>query len=186
MARWVSRIASPPLLAAGGSVMTAAQVSDASAWAWALFSISSCILLPSLFIVWLMRRGQVTDFDVYVREQRHLPYLVSLGCTSLSLLVMALWRAPHLFIILTGGVVGQSVLMFLVNLRWKISVHASGTACFAILTWQLFGLPWATLLLAVPLVAWSRVRLGRHTAAQVIAGSALGGGLLYAIFRIWA
>jgi membrane-associated phospholipid phosphatase len=186
VARWVSRAASPPILAAGGTVMTAAQISEGAAWLWATFTIALSILVPSLFIVMLMKRGKITDFDVYLREQRYLPYLISVSCSSLSWLVLTLARAPHIFIIVTGAAAGQSILMFLVNLKWKISVHASGTACFAVLIWQLFGLPGAGFLLAIPLVAWSRVRLGRHTVGQVIAGSTLGAVLLFTIFKIWA
>ncbi|HMN58774.1 MAG TPA: hypothetical protein PJ988_00330 [Anaerolinea sp.] len=185
VARWISRVSSPPLLAAGGTVMTAAQITGSSAWFWAFFSISFSILVPSLFVAWLLRRGKITDFDVFVREQRFWPYMVGISCSALSWLVMALAQAPHIFILISGATAGQSLLMFLINQRWKISVHTSGTACFAILTWQLFGPAGATVLLAIPLVAWSRVRLGRHTTGQVIAGAALGAGLLYTVFRLF-
>lgn len=185
VARWISRVSSPPLLAAGGTVMTAAQITGSAAWFWAFFSISFSILVPSLFVAWLLRRGKITDFDVFVREQRFWPYMVGISCSALSWLVMALAQAPHIFILISGATAGQSLLMFLINQRWKISVHTSGTACFAILTWQLFGPAGATVLLAIPLVAWSRVRLGRHTTGQVIAGAALGAGLLYTVFRLF-
>jgi membrane-associated phospholipid phosphatase len=33
------------------------------------------------------------------------------------------------------------------------------------------------LLLSIPLVAWSRVKLRRHTAPQTLAGILLGGGI---------
>ncbi len=186
MARWISRVSSPPLLAVGGTLMTAVTITGAVAWFWAVFSISFSILVPSLFVIWLLRRGKITDFDVYVREQRFWPYMVGISCSALSWIVMAVAQAPHIFIIISGAAAGQSLLMFLVNLRWKISVHTSGTACFAVLIWQLLGPAGATVLLAVPLVAWSRVRLGRHTVGQVTAGAALGAGLLYTIFRLFA
>ncbi len=186
VARWISHVASPPLLAAGSSVMTATYMTGNAAWLWALFSIGFSILLPSVCIVFMMRRGKVTDFDIFVREQRFWPYLIGISCTLVTWLVMLLASAPHLFLVLTGAVAGQSIVLFLVNLRWKISVHATGTACFAILSWQLLGSWGATFLLAIPLVAWSRVLLGRHTTGQVVAGSALGAALLFAVMKIFA
>lgn len=186
VARWVSHIASPPLLAAGSTVMTAAQLTGNAAWLWALFSIGFTILLPTLCIVWMMRNGKVTDFDIYVREQRFWPYLIGIACALVTWLVMFMAGAPNLFLVITGAVAGQSIMLFLVNLRWKISVHATGTACFAVLSWQLFGLWGATLFLAIPLVAWSRVLLGRHTTGQVIAGASLGAALLFAALKLWA
>lgn len=185
VARWISRFTSPPLLAATGSMLTAIRVSESGAWLWALFSISFTIFVPAAFILVLRKRGKVTDFDVFVREQRFWPYMVSVSCALIAWLVMALAHAPGLFILISAAAAIQAIVMFLVNLKWKISVHASGTACFAVLSWQLFGLPGASLLLAIPLVAWSRVRLGRHTTGQVIAGSALGATLLYTMMKIW-
>ncbi|MBI4927138.1 MAG: phosphatase PAP2 family protein [Anaerolineae bacterium] len=185
VARWISRFTSPPLLAATGSMLTAIRVSESGAWLWALFSISFTIIVPAAFILVLRKRGKVTDFDVFVREQRFWPYMVSVSCALIAWLVMALAHAQGLFILISAAAAIQAIVMFLVNLKWKISVHASGTACFAVLSWQLFGLPGASLLLAIPLVAWSRVRLGRHTTGQVIAGSALGATLLYTMMKIW-
>jgi membrane-associated phospholipid phosphatase len=186
VAKWISRVTSPPILAVGGTVMTAAQITGAVAWLWAVFSIFFSIIIPSLFVLWLLRRGKVTDFDVYVRKQRFWPYVVGISCSAVAWIVMAVGQAPHFFIIVSGAAATQGLVMFLINQRWKISVHTSGTACFAILTWQLFGPAGATVLLAIPIVAWSRVRLGRHTVGQVTAGAALGAGLIYAVFLIFA
>jgi membrane-associated phospholipid phosphatase len=59
-----------------------------------------------------------------------------------------------------------------VSVRWKISVHGAlagaGLARLGACGGALW--PWALL----PLLGWSRVRLGRHTVAQVIAGAAWG------------
>jgi hypothetical protein len=69
-----------------------------------------------------------------------------------------------------------------VTLWWKLSVHtaaASGTVAILAVT---FG---PTLTLTVPtvaLVAWARVRLGDHTAAQTLAAAALGGLVTTTVF----
>jgi membrane-associated phospholipid phosphatase len=84
-----------------------------------------------------------------------------------------LGRAPVQMIVVAGGLWLQMVLIFGITLRWKISVHSAAAAGIATLAWSLAGtvLP---LVIGVPVIAWARVRLRRHTIAQTIAGSVLG------------
>ena len=185
VARWVSRLASPPLLAVICAALTAARSATYGAWGWAGFLVGFTILLPTLFIVWLLRHGKITDFDVYVRKQRFWPYVVSLSCGALTWIVMSVGGAPQMFLVLSGAAVGQGLTLFLINTRWKISAHAAGTASFAVLSWQLLGSGGLPLLLIIPLVAWSRLRLHRHTFGQVVAGSALGAGFIFGALSLW-
>lgn len=185
VARWVSNIASPPVLAVFGANLTALDIATRAAWAWAWFLVGLTILIPTLFIAWMVKKGKLTDFDVYVREQRTLPYLVSLGCAVVSCTVMMIARAPSLLILLNSAALVQGTTMYLVNRRWKISAHAAGSAGFAVLIWQILGPFSSPILLVIPLVAWSRVVLRRHTLGQVIAGAALGAGIFFGVLQIW-
>lgn len=185
MARWVSRIASPPLLAVTGVLVAAAEVTGLAAWWWAAFILVVSVGVPSGYVFYLVKRGRVTDFDVFVRSQRFWPYVVSLICGGLSWLVLAVGHAPRLLILLSGASVSQGLLMFLINTRWKISAHAASTAGMAVIIWQILGAPAAPVLFVIPLVAWSRVRLGRHTLMQVIAGSALGAAVFLTAILLW-
>ena len=185
VARWISRIASPPFMAVGGAILSAYEIANRTAWFWVIYIIVFNIMVPSAYILWLKKKGKVTDFDVYLREQRFWPYVVSLSCGGISWLAMAVLHAPRLLIILSGATVGQGLLMFLINLRWKISAHAAGTAGVAVLIWQILGAAGSPVLLIIPLVGWSRVRLGRHTLGQVIAGSAIGATIYFLALAIW-
>lgn len=185
VARWVSRLASPPLLAVICTALTAARSATSGAWGWAGFLVGFTILVPTLFIVWLLRQGKITDFDVYVRKQRFWPYVISLSCGALTWVVMSVGGAPQMFLVLSGAAVGQGLTLFLINTRWKISAHAAGTASFAVLSWQLLGSGGLPLLLIIPLVAWSRLRLHRHTFGQVVAGSALGAAFIFGALHLW-
>jgi membrane-associated phospholipid phosphatase len=189
-ARWVSRIASPPLLAISSTMITAAQInasqtSGISAWWWASLIVLLTILTPSGYVFYLLKKGKVTDFDVYLRAQRFWPYIISILCAATSWLVLAVAHAPRLLVVLSGASVGQGVMMFLINQRWKISAHAAGTASAAIIIWQIFGAAGSPALLIIPLVGWSRVRLGRHSLLQVIAGALLGGGVFLGALMLW-
>jgi membrane-associated phospholipid phosphatase len=185
MARWVSRVASPPLLAVTGVLVAAVEATGVAAWWWAAFLLTLSVGVPSGFVFYLVKRGKVTDFDVFVRSQRFWPYILSLVCGGLSWLVLAMGHAPRLMIVLSGASVSQGLLMFLINTRWKISAHAASTAGIAVIIWQILGTPAAPVLLVIPLVAWSRVRLGRHTLLQVVAGAALGAAVFLTALVFW-
>jgi len=189
-ARMISRIASPPLLAIAGVYLTAAGIivrdsSTYGAWLWATLIVVFSVFIPSCYVLSLVKRGKVTDFDVYLRGQRFWPYIVSLICGSISWLLLAIGHAPRLLIILAGASVCQGLIMFMINHRWKISAHAAGSASLAVMTWYLFGSSGTPILLIIPLVGWSRVRLGRHSLLQVIAGSILGAVIFIAALSIW-
>ena len=177
IARWVSRAGSPPLLAIAGTLISARAVALLSAWYWAGFAILTSIGFPLLYILWLLRRGKISDFDIYYRSQRLKPYFFVMACCGLSLLVMQISLAPHLLRIMTAASLTQTLLMSVINLRWKISAHAAAMAGFAVLCFYLGGMLAGLLLLGIPLMIWSRVILHRHTLGQTIAGSLLGAGI---------
>ena len=62
----------------------------------------------------------------------------------------------------------------MVTLWWKISVHAAIAAGAATVLPLVFGPALLTVGPLVTLIAWSRVQVGDHTPAQVLAGIALG------------
>jgi len=174
LAKAVSAIASPPILGTGGTILVAEWLDSTRGWMWAGFNILLVVLLPVGYILWLLRSRQVTDFDVYIREQRLRPYFFTLTCDGTSWLIGIIAHAPHLFLVLTGASFIQMLVMGIINLHWKISAHAATAASFSVMTSLLFGLWSLPVLLAIPLVAWSRVRLHRHTFAQTLGGAALG------------
>lgn len=185
VARWISRVSSPPLAAIGGAIFSASEITGSNAWHWVLFIVCFNVLLPSGYILWLKRHGKVTDFDVFLREQRFWPYIFSISCGAISWLAMAFFHAPRLLTILSGATVGQGLVMFLINQRWKISAHSAGIAGISVLIWQLLGAAGSPVLLIIPIVGWSRVRLGRHTPGQVIMGALLGGCVFLCALAIW-
>lgn len=143
-------------------------------WRWAAFYVVLVVLVPCLYILWLVRRGEVTDFHIPRREQRMRPFLVTAVCAFVAWLTLLVGHAPRLFVLLAAAGWMKIGLMWLVTLRWKISVHAVAAAALAVLAWSLLGPVALPLAAGVPLVAWSRVRLKRHDVWQTVAGAALG------------
>jgi membrane-associated phospholipid phosphatase len=58
-------------------------------------------------------------------------------------------------------------------------MHSAGMSAFAMFASRIYGEPALPLVLAIPLMAWARVHLRRHTVAQTIAGAALGSAIIW-------
>ena len=174
LARYVSQIASPPLLAALSAAMIGWSLNTRFAWSLVSFEIGFAILLPVLFISWLLRRGKISDFDVYLRRQRFWPYLFTVFCSLATLGLFWVLNAPSLLLALAAAALAQIVAMFAINFFWKISAHAAGAAGFATLLFYIVGAAAFPVFLLIPLMIWSRLRLRRHTLGQTLAGALLG------------
>lgn len=179
----ISQVGSPPVFASAAVTVTASVLSSPQAWMWAAVYVFLAILPPLLYLVWLVRRGRVTDLDVQLREQRRGPLIFSIACAGLAWLVLALGAAPRLMIVLAGALWLQMALIYGITLRWKISVHSAAAAGAAMLVWSLVGMP-LPFLIGVPAIAWSRVCLGRHTVAQTVAGALLGAAIFLIAFSL--
>lgn len=138
-------------------------------------------LLPALAILFLRKRGVVTDLDVSVRSQRAIPYAIfalAYLATVLLLVRVALpWTVVKLFL----GSLVSIVIAFLITLKWKISAHTMAYGCltggaFLICLEQYVNplLFFVFLLLLAGLQATSRVYLKAHSLAQAGGGFALG------------
>lgn len=133
---------------------------------------------PLAALIILARKGRITDHHVGKRTQRAPILLGTMASILVGLALLLLIGAPHSLIVMTLSILGGLLLVMLVNLLWKLSVHAAVSMFFAVAL--ILAFPGAGAVLAVPIfvvplvVGWSRVRLGAHTPLQVLAGYAAG------------
>ena len=180
----VSAIFSPPVLAAVMLIVAGAATRLAAAWIWAGLALASSVLAPISYLLWLHRRGLVSDLDVQRREERPRPLAFTLTALAATAATLWLGSAPALLRGLSAAHLAQTMLVLAITLRWKISMHGAAIAACVALLLYLIGPHAAPALVAVPLVAWSRVRLHRHTPAQTVAGAALGGLVTWGVL-LW-
>lgn len=174
LARLISDVLCPPVVAAISIIVSAAHLATPSAWKSAALFLTLTVVIPTLYILWLLYRGKVTDFHLRVREQRIKPMILIAIMTVSAWLALIIRQAPVLLIgIATAGMV-MTIILLVITLRWKISGHTTAMSAFVVLCWWFAGVSAAPITLTVPLVAWARVRIRRHTPAQVIAGVVLG------------
>lgn len=174
LAEWISRLFSPPLVAA--VALLAASFTDNNRFmpGWSLLTLCLMILAPAGYLAYLHQRGQITDLDVYVRQQRIRPYLFSITCSLTTFGLLHILQAPSVLKIIAAAAVLETSGLFLVNLKWKISAHTAAIAGFSSLGLWAIGISALPFMGLIPLVAWSRVHIKRHTVAQTITGSLWG------------
>jgi membrane-associated phospholipid phosphatase len=184
LAYGISQLGSPPVMGLLGLIFIAASMTMPGVWLWSGLYVIMAMVAPMLFLIWQVRHGRVTDLDVQLREQRKGSLLVTIAGFGVSWLVMQIGHAPVLFKMMAGAGFVQWLIVFAITLRWKISAHTSSAAGVTVLILHVFGLAAAPLVISIPLIAWSRVKLRRHTLGQTIAGALLGSGVIAGVILL--
>ncbi len=174
LAHWVSNILNPPLVAAFGIFAMASVLNTAEAWRWAVIFVFLVVAVPTLYVVWLLKRGKIETFHIPKRESRVKPYLVIIASNLLGALLMLIAKAPFLLIAFAVVGVVQSTLLFLVNMYWKISGHTTAISGLSVFMVAALGWSMSPVLIMVPLVAWARIRTHSHSFWQTFAGVLTG------------
>ena len=143
---------------------------------WGFVVAVTASVIPMAVIVRGARKGKWDGHHVTNREGRLVPLVAAGASLAAGTVIMVLGDAPRNMLALAGSMFASLIVSMAITfgLKWKISLHA-GVAWAAVVTLAIVYGPWL-LLIALPaaLVAWSRVELGDHTTAQVLAGTAMG------------
>ncbi len=136
------------------------------------------ILLLALFIfiplgiyLILKKLGKVTDYEFTNRKERE-PFFVALTLLfGLSYFVISRYQIYPLSTVLLCLFLVTTILT-LVTFVWKMSGHMTySTLLFCTLIFLFPNLVFVLLFIFTPLIAWSRIELGKHTLLQVIFGT---------------
>ena len=176
IARTFSNIVSPPVIfALLGLVLALKDNEFLYGLGWAAVFGFFVSLAPILFILYMMRIGKISNLHMNTREERYLPYIVSVISSVIVLLAVNLFDGPELLSCLTILNIIVLIILGLVNTFWLISIHTASVSAAAVILWLVFG-PGAGLafLPFVLMVCVARYYLRRHTIGQIIAGLLLG------------
>ncbi len=175
-ARLFSNIISPPVIfAVMGLLLSMKSLPLGPALAWAAVYGFLVSLLPILFVLWLLHTGRVAELHMSDTNERHLPYLVAIGCAILFFAIVVTLDGPELLRCLALFNMIALTALALINSYWLISFHATAAAAAWIITGLVFG--WQISLVLVPLICLVvavRFYLKRHTVSQIIAGLGIG------------
>jgi membrane-associated phospholipid phosphatase len=176
VARLVGEVLSPPPILAVLALVVAWDSSPTPAMAilWGGIAAVSASVLPYALILRGVRRGRLTDRNISLRQQRIGFVAVAITSILVGLAVLAAFDAPAEMVALQASIAVGVACGWVITLWWKISVHAAIAAGAATVLLLVFGPALLVVWPLVAVIAWSRVQVGDHTPAQVLAGVALG------------
>jgi membrane-associated phospholipid phosphatase len=137
--------------------------------------------LPSVFIGWMVYRGDAKDLELTDRKERLVPYLILIASVISSGIFLHRMMMPSWVLLNVGAIVFALCICIIINTRWKISAHLLGIGGLMgalmgvskLMMFNPYGL-FAAGFISAGLLGWSRIYLGRHTPMQVYAGFSLG------------
>ncbi len=141
----------------------------------------STAALPMLSIYTYRKLRGLTHFQLRERERRAVPYLLSLIWYMVGLHLMTDMHLPRYM----GGILMGAILIqitcSLINMRWKISVHAAAVGgltgtVMALSLLLVFNPTWwlCACILLCGVTNAARMALRQHTLMQVVAGTLVG------------
>ncbi|TDD49527.1 hypothetical protein E1286_13605 [Nonomuraea terrae] len=144
--------------------------------AWGLVASALCGGIPAAVIALGVRSGRLDSHHIVDRARRTGPLLAAAAAVLVALALLILLGAPTLLVATVTAMLIALGVTVPITLRWKISFHAAVSAGTVVVLTDVLP-PWPAALIGgavVALVCWARVRLTHHTAAQVVAGAAVG------------
>ena len=184
LARVISDVSSPPVIAVPALAIGAWASHSSGTYPFALAYYCIAVLLPVAFVVWEIRAGRIADFHLSNRRERVAPFVVSLVCGLSAWMVLVAVGAPRGFGAFILAMLFQTLLLFLITLVWQVSVHTAGAAGLVTFACMVAGPGAMPLIVLVPLVAWARLYLGRHTLAQTVVGACVGSSCFTILFAL--
>lgn len=142
------------------------------------------VLLVSLFTLYGIRTKMFSDFDVTRRRERGPFYAFVIGMAILYIVFLLLFNGPVSLIVLGIGVLSGAVIMEFINRKLKASVHVAAVSAFMCTLALLYGGVFLLLPIFIPIVAWSRLHMKRHTLSEALVGGVIGAVVTVVLFLV--
>ncbi len=165
------------------SFKSASSALDAVKWSLILIALS--ILPVFLVITYLVRSEKLDGIFIKVRKQRTKIYLLAGVCAGVAYIILLCFEAPPTLVATSVAGLSAVVIFMGINLWWKISLHTAFVTALVTILIILYGSIVAVAIVLVPLIAWARIELKRHSLAQVAAGAFLAALIVVVVFYLF-
>lgn len=145
-----------------------------------LFFVGIAIVFTYLGV----RTKLFSDFDVTKRQERKPLYFFVILISVLYITFLFVFGGPKSLMILGVGVLIGAIIFELVNKKLKASIHVAAVSAFMCVLALLYGGIFLLLPLLIPVIAWSRIHMKRHTFSEALVGGSVGIGLTVAIYLV--
>ncbi len=182
VARWISIIAHPFVTTLVMVLGAALHLSSPREALRTVLLVGGISLGPiALLMVRQVRRGSWDNVDASNRAERPLLFTVGIAGLAVLLGIVAFLQPGSFLIRGTAGVMMMLALCAVATHWIKVSLHMAFCALAATTLVFLHSAAGWMLLPLLPLLAWSRLSLGRHSVAEVVAGTGIGAAFGWAI-----
>lgn len=152
---------------------------------WMTFVSPFLIFVPLIFFAITYKLGWVNDIDLSDREDRPIyliVFIIGLGAASV---IMHFLDVPLKFFVYAFSGLIVTIITTLITLSWKISFHTAVTTSVVTAITILGGARYMPLFLLIPVIAWARVTLKKHTISQVIGGFLVAWAVTEIVFYLY-
>lgn len=190
LARFISFILNPIILLLTVPFFMLIRLGETSNYAltWTAYTFFFLLAL-TLIIRELVKRGIFVNMDVSKREQRPLLFNISTVLAILYLAGLYFLNGPQILMVITIGIMIGIGIISVINVRLKASMHVATISALIFAAAIVFSGYYLLLLFLIPLVAWARLKIKRHTLPETVVGGLLGVLLslcVYALIRTFA
>lgn len=121
-----------------------------------------------------VKKGYFSNFDVPRRKQRAPLFTFIIVSLLFFIFTLIVLRGPMQLVIGASCLTVSILIVSIVNLRIKASVHVAGITAFFLSMGIIYGGFVYLGIILIPILAWSRVKIHRHTIPEVLVGGGLG------------
>ena len=146
-----------------------------------LITLLNTVILPIGVFYYFYRAKLIDSFHMHTAKERSLPFLTTIVFHLSTFYLFTKAPMPSLFPNLVLGAAFSVATAFVINLKWKVSIHMLGmggivgTIIGLILRYQVDAIQLVMALVILSgVVGYSRLRLDAHTPLQVYVGFVLG------------
>lgn len=141
---------------------------------WGIFS-AIFIFIGIAFLITGRIKGKFSDQDLSIREERERFYIFALVLGFLYLAAALIFKGLLFNLSIASlGIFVAIVIFTVINKFIKASIHMAAACAFITSMLIFFGINSLFLVWIIPLVAWSRIALRRHSVPELIVGGLLG------------
>ena len=138
-------------------------------------------VMPVLFTMFLVQKKIIGSLELEKKEERKLPFIVTAFFYLVAFYLMRMLPVPEFFPLIILGAALVIIVGFLINLKWKISVHTMGIGGVLGLVWGLseilyiqLTMLFILLILLSGIIGTARLIRGSHTQMQIYSGLLIG------------
>lgn len=146
-----------------------------------LLAFVNMTVVPVAIMPLLKYKNIISSYSMDIRSDRIVPMAVASLMCLVTTIIFYSFRIPGIIQSFILATTILSILILLITLKWKISIHSAGLGSLLAMVMALsvrmfadLAVLWIPLILITGLVMAARLYLKSHTSTQIYAGFALG------------